>query len=82
MMKTVPPDKSYGARARDAIQRGETGNKIPGFDPAATPLETHAEAGGSSQPACERRSQPTTDSEIFSVRHDDSNASSHETGRH
>jgi hypothetical protein len=32
--------------ARAAIQRGETGDKIPGFDPAAAPMETDAEAGG------------------------------------
>lgn len=32
--------------ARAATQRGETGDKIPGFDPAAAPMETDAEAGG------------------------------------
>lgn len=31
---------------RAATQRGETGDKIPGFDPAAAPMETDAEAGG------------------------------------
>ena len=31
---------------RAATQRGETGDKIAGFDPAAAPLETDAEAGG------------------------------------
>lgn len=34
-MKTVSEDKSIGARTRGAIQRGETGDKVPGFDPAA-----------------------------------------------
>lgn len=32
--------------ARASTQRGETGDKIPGFDPAAAPMETDAEAGG------------------------------------
>lgn len=32
--------------ARAATQRGETGDKIPGFDPAAAPMETDSEAGG------------------------------------
>lgn len=32
--------------ARAATDRGETGDKIPGFDPAAAPMETDAEAGG------------------------------------
>jgi hypothetical protein len=34
------------AAARGRIQAGETGDKVPGFDPAAAPLETDAEAGG------------------------------------
>ncbi|RST83877.1 hypothetical protein EJC49_21700 [Aquibium carbonis] len=32
--------------ARAATQRGQTGDKIPGFDPAMAPMETDAEAGG------------------------------------
>lgn len=80
MIKTVSPDKSSGARARGAIQRGYTGDKVPGIDPAAAPLETDAEAGGSSQPAGERESRPTTAPEIVTVRGDDSNASSHTSG--
>lgn len=32
--------------ARASTQRGETGDKIPGYDPAAAPMETDAEAGG------------------------------------
>lgn len=31
---------------RGDIQRGKTRDKIPGFDPAAAPLETDSEAGG------------------------------------
>lgn len=75
MMKTVSPQKSSGARARGAIQRGETGDKVPGFDPAAAPMETDAEAGGSSQPAGEQGPRPE-----IPVRADDSNASSHASG--
>lgn len=69
MMKAVSPDKSIGARARGAIQRGETGDKVPGFDPAAAPMETDAEAGGNSQPA-----------RVNTVATEDSNASSHASG--
>ena len=76
MMKTVSPDKSTGARARGAIQRGETGDKVPGFDPAAAPMETDAEAGGSSQPAEDHGTRPLT----ALVKPDDSNASSHASG--
>lgn len=76
MMKTVPADKSSGARARGAIQRGETGDKAPGFDPAAAPMETDAEAGGNSQPGEERDLRP----KIARVPVTDNNASSHATG--
>lgn len=41
------------AQVRGDIDRGLTGDKRPGFDPAAAPLETDAEAGGASQPAAE-----------------------------
>ncbi|HEX2148031.1 MAG TPA: hypothetical protein VHG11_10325 [Pseudorhizobium sp.] len=34
------------AQIRGDIQRGLTGDKRPGFDPAMAPLETDAEAGG------------------------------------
>lgn len=34
------------AQVRDRIDRGETGDKIPAEDPAASPLGTDAEAGG------------------------------------
>lgn len=34
------------ARVRGDIQKGRTGDKVPGFDPAAAPLETDAEAAG------------------------------------
>lgn len=35
------------AEVRGDIQHGRTGDKRPGFDPAAAPLETDAEAGAS-----------------------------------
>lgn len=34
------------AQAKDAIDSGQTGDKVPGFDPAAAPLGTDDEAGG------------------------------------
>ncbi len=34
------------AEVRGNIQKGRTGDKIEGFDPAASPLETDSEAGG------------------------------------
>lgn len=37
---------SEAARLRDDIDRGATGEKIPFSDPAAVPLGTDAEAGG------------------------------------
>ena len=76
MMKTVSPQKSSGARARGAIQRGETGDKVPGFDPAAAPMETDAEAGGSSQPAEDHGARPLT----AAVKPDESNAPSYASG--
>ena len=33
-------------QARDAINRGVTGDKVPGLDPAAAPLGADEEAGG------------------------------------
>lgn len=41
------PSRTSELGARAATERGETGDKIPGFDPAAAPMETDAEAGGS-----------------------------------
>ncbi|CAN7704021.1 hypothetical protein LJR098_002550 [Rhizobium sp. LjRoot98] len=35
-----------GAQVRGQIQSGETGDIRPGFDPAAAPIETDAEAAG------------------------------------
>lgn len=35
-----------GIGDRAAVDRGETGDKMPGFDPAAAPMETDSEAGG------------------------------------
>lgn len=40
------PDTNNAAQIRGDIQRGVTGDKRPGFDPAAAPLETDSEAGG------------------------------------
>lgn len=71
-MKTDSPDKSAGAQTRGAIQRGETGDKVPGFDPAAAPMETDAEAGGISQ--------PSADDQPRRARSDRANASSHASG--
>jgi hypothetical protein len=34
------------AQLKNAIDSGRTGDKTPGFDPAAAPLGTDAEAGG------------------------------------
>ncbi len=62
--------RSAGARSRGAIKRDETGDKLPGFDPAAAPYETDAEAGGLSQPD-ETLSRPRS-----AVQHD-RNAASH-----
>lgn len=36
------------AQLKDAIDRGKTGDKAAGFDPAAAPLGTDDEAGGAS----------------------------------
>ncbi|AFL54023.1 hypothetical protein ABIE78_006348 [Sinorhizobium fredii] len=38
--------KSNPAQVRGDIQHGRTGDKKPGFDPAAAPLETDGEAAG------------------------------------
>lgn len=40
-------------RERDAIDRGETGDKIAQADPAAAPMHTSAEASGHPTPARE-----------------------------
>lgn len=40
------PSGSSELGARAATERGGTGDRIPGFDPAAAPMETDAEAGG------------------------------------
>lgn len=43
-----PEDRSNTnpAEVRGDIQKGRTGDKIEGFDPAASPMETDSEAGG------------------------------------
>lgn len=40
------PQKPNAAQLRGQIDQGEAGDKSPGVDPAAAPLETDAEAGG------------------------------------
>ncbi|MBJ6133793.1 hypothetical protein JAU75_13185 [Ochrobactrum sp. Q0168] len=62
--------RSEGSRLRGAIQKGRTGEKVPGFDPAAAPFETDSEAGGAPAPGLELGQTPEL------MKHD-SNASSH-----
>jgi hypothetical protein len=38
--------KPTAAQLRGDIDRGKTGDKTPGVDPSAAPMETDAEAGG------------------------------------
>jgi hypothetical protein len=45
------PEVRPPAATRGDIQAGRTGDKTPGFDPAAAPMETDAEASGVSTPA-------------------------------
>lgn len=42
--------RKQAAQARGDIEKGYTGDKVPGFDPAVAPLETDAEAAGTPQP--------------------------------
>lgn len=44
--ENMPQDRKNAANIRGDIQKGLTGDKKPGFDPAAAPLETDSEAGG------------------------------------
>jgi hypothetical protein len=48
-----PSDQAQRPAARDRgdIQQGYTGDEVPGFDPAVTPLKTDAEAAGTPLPA-------------------------------
>lgn len=75
-MKNNSPKKSAGARIRGSIQKGETGDKAPGFDPAAAPMETDAEAGGSSFPDNDAIPRSGGDS----TKATEGNASSHSSG--
>ncbi|ACP26800.1 hypothetical protein NGR_c30650 [Sinorhizobium fredii NGR234] len=45
-MSKIPATASNPAQVRGDIQQGRTGDKKPGFDPAAAPLETDGEAAG------------------------------------
>lgn len=38
--------RETAANIRGDIQQGKSGDKMPGFDPAAAPMETDSEAGG------------------------------------
>ncbi|TPJ14363.1 hypothetical protein FJW04_17905 [Mesorhizobium sp. B2-7-3] len=43
-------NKKPGWNTAAAVDTGSFGDKTPGFDPAAAPMETDAEAGGFPQP--------------------------------
>ncbi|PDT51753.1 MULTISPECIES: hypothetical protein [Sinorhizobium] len=45
-MSKLPKTANNPAQLRGDIQHGRTGDKRPGFDPAAAPLETDGEAAG------------------------------------
>ena len=46
------------AKAKHAIDSGATGDKVPGFDPAAAPLGTDDEAGGAPAAPTDRGAGP------------------------
>lgn len=48
-------DADSAARTRETIDGGCTGDKVPGFDPAAAPLGTDAESAGTPPPAAPAR---------------------------
>lgn len=73
MVKEIQPDRSSGARTRGAIQKGETGDKVAGFDPAVAPYETDAEAGGN--PTLTEAQSPKLEKGVQNV-----NASTHASG--
>ena len=62
-MSQQNPDPPSVDRLRDDIDSGRTGEKVPGSDPAAAPLGTDAEAGGTPPTRAERalevRSRPS-----------------------
>lgn len=47
MSSSRAPSQESAAELHGDIQKGRTGDKRPGFDPAAAPLGTDAEAAGS-----------------------------------
>ncbi|KAA0678837.1 hypothetical protein [Roseomonas genomospecies 6] len=49
MPQSNPPNAD-AQRLRDAIDKGQTGDKIPAADPAAAPLGTDDEAAGTRPP--------------------------------
>ncbi|WP_079211138.1 hypothetical protein [Brucella pituitosa] len=50
MTTDIPPDKSAGARLRGTIERGATGGKLPGVDPAIARYDADAEVAGKAPP--------------------------------
>ena len=62
-MASSDPQPKTADRLRADIDRGLTGEKVPGSDPAAAPMGTDAEAGGAppTRPEIEleARSRPT-----------------------
>lgn len=52
---------SAATRDKDAIDRGLTGDKVPGFDPGAAPLGTDDESAGTTTPAAAAQPQPGAD---------------------
>jgi hypothetical protein len=59
-----------GAQVRGAIQQGITGDIRPGFDPAAAPYETDAEAGGMPTAAAAETFMPIGKSEAAQGNYD------------
>jgi hypothetical protein len=49
-LSMISPSKRTSAEDRGQIQAGRTEDKTPGFDPAAAPQETDAEAGDGANP--------------------------------
>ncbi|MFU0505756.1 hypothetical protein [Pseudaminobacter sp. NGMCC 1.201702] len=63
VLHSEPADQGankQAAQVRGNIQKGCSGDKVPGFDPAAAPLETDAEAAGTPEPK-PRDEKPSVD---------------------
>ncbi|TPI38193.1 hypothetical protein FJW07_17260 [Mesorhizobium sp. B3-1-9] len=73
----MSPNQRTSAEARGEIQAGRTQDKTPGFDPAAAPQETDAEAGDvatSAQPAEARKSNFTNQASFANAMRQPENA--------